>query len=69
MGGPARLWTVGQQASPQAIASLECWTKVYAFPQQNAAFDGFGDKQVRSPKYDAGNLVSMCGVTDISESP
>lgn len=58
---------MGQQASPQATASLECWAEVYVFPQQNAAFDGFGGNQVRSPKCDAGNLVSVCGVTDILE--
>ena len=68
MGQPG-WWTVGQQASPQATASLECWAKVLAFPQQNAAFDGFGGNQVRAPKCDAGNLVSVCGVTDILESP
>lgn len=68
MGQPS--WgTVGQQASPQATASLECWAKVYVFTQQNAAFDGFGGNQVKSFKCDSGNLVSMCGVTDISESP
>lgn len=60
---------MGQQVSPKVTASLECLAKVSAFPQQHEAFDGFGGNQVRSPKCDAANLVSVCQVTDISESP
>lgn len=68
MGQPG-WWTVGQQANPQATASLEGLAKVSAFPQQHEAFDGLGNNQVRSPKCDAGNLVSVCRLTDILESP
>lgn len=68
MGQPG-WWTVGQQVSSKVTASLECLAKLSAFPQQHEAFDGFGGNQVRSPKCDAANLVSVCRVTDISESP